>query len=85
MAVLKGRDARELFQKFGAEAGALKVCELLIEELVGHRQAVREMAQQQTRMIELLSVVTAGTAQLKSELDGVKRNQDVYENMEKPN
>lgn len=84
MAVLKGRDVREYYKELGAEMGSLKVLELIIEELVGHRQAVVEMANQQSRMIDMLSVVSAGTAQLKAEIDTQERMRKQYENMETP-
>ncbi len=57
MTTVKGRDLRYNIRLLGFEKGVVATLELLLDEMAGHRQAMKEMAELQSNMIDRLTEV----------------------------
>jgi len=75
---LKARDVRLMVKDMGAEPALIKAIEMLCDEMVGHRQAIKDMADlvmQCAAQVE--AMVTIGT-NMQTSLDRIKQREEQY-------
>jgi len=73
---VRAADLRRNIKELGFERGVVTTVELLLEELVGFRQALNEMAKLQNMMIDTLNNTVTGVNAMSNEMLKVKRKVD---------
>lgn len=84
---LRARDLRSNILSMGFEKGVVHTVELMIEESIGYRQNLVQMAELQSQMLDKLADMVDVSGHMRQRLDEMKRREEQYDSVrsEDPN